>query len=78
MGALFCSFRAQTMEEIRRLEDALTTGHVPSEFVIDNAKDGGGDTVMGNGAAAAAAAADGKGDGNGNGGEQPPGDMAIG
>lgn len=45
--SFFC-FLFQTMEEIRRLEQALVTGHLPSEFAMD--------TEMADGAAVAAVA----------------------
>jgi U2 small nuclear ribonucleoprotein A' len=38
---------ASTLEEVRRLEDALRTGHLPSEITI-----GGGEGEAANGAAA--------------------------
>ncbi|GLC40560.1 hypothetical protein PLESTB_000045000 [Pleodorina starrii] len=61
---------AQTLEEIHRLEEALKTGHLPSEIRVDGGGAGGkeavpapagDDTVMGEGADA-------------NGGDQPEGD----
>lgn len=42
---------ASTLEEVRRLEDALKTGHLPSEITV-GAEDGAAAAANGSGAAA--------------------------